>query len=135
MSIAACLLESSKLHMHCVEICIWVRRLFLLKEHYYFLNGGNEDEPASQYNCITHANAAHVQLTQSAISSTFVASEKARIPPCFGLNSKSNQSKKIDLMKKKEKEENVHFISIKKNILVLSEFPYLLNYRCCQSVK
>ena len=38
-------------------------------------------------------------------------------------------------MKKKEKEENAHFISIKKNILVLSEFPYLLNYRCCQSVK
>ena len=38
-------------------------------------------------------------------------------------------------MKKKEKEENAHFISIKKSILVLSEVPYLLNYRCCQSVK
>ena len=38
-------------------------------------------------------------------------------------------------MKKKEKVEIVHFISIKNSILVLSEVPYLLNYRCCQSVK
>ena len=38
-------------------------------------------------------------------------------------------------MKKKEKAENVHFIAIKNSILVLSEVPYLLNYRCCQSVK
>ena len=38
-------------------------------------------------------------------------------------------------MKDKEKEENSHFISIKNSILVLSEVPYLLNYRCCQSVK
>ena len=38
-------------------------------------------------------------------------------------------------MKEKEKEEKIHFLSIKESILVFSEIPYLLKHRFCQSVK
>ena len=64
---AACLFDSSQLRMKCVKVL-----LFSLKNMFFPKYGSKEHKPSRKWNCITLANAAHVQPTKIVISSTNV---------------------------------------------------------------
>ena len=57
-SSAACSLESSKLRMHYVEVCIRVRSFFLCTNT-FSKYGSNTYEPPRKWSCITFAVSAH----------------------------------------------------------------------------